>query len=95
MSTDDAADAQDHLPLDDMADPAGEPTDPAGHAFDSLWGSDFADADPLAANLFSAEIENVNASDWNLDSDLIWGGGDGDHAVDDGGGGSIGLDFPL
>ena len=43
------------------------------------WDDGLADpfADPAAANLFSAEIENVNASDWDVDTDLIWGDDDG------------------
>ncbi|WP_396657594.1 hypothetical protein [Microbacterium sp.] len=37
----------------------------------------------LGADMFSSEIANVDASDWDVDTDLIWGD-DGDPA-DDGG----------
>jgi hypothetical protein len=60
-----------------------------------VWGIDPPDAysDPTAANLFTAEIEHVDASDWDVDTALIWG-----DEIDDGGAGldgSMGLDFPL
>ena len=59
------------------------------------WGEDFADpfADPASTNLFSAEIENVNASDWDVDTNLIWGD-DGGDALEDGGE-TLGLDLPF
>ena len=87
MSSDDAASWQDHLPLDDV--PAADRC--VGRHDDAFgadpWGDDFADpfADPASANLFSAEIENVNASDWDVDTGRIWGD-DGERAtVEDGG----------
>ena len=93
MSSDDAASWQDALPLDDVPEqPAEVPTaDDASGA--NLWGDD-ADpfADPASVNLFSAEIENVNASDWDLDSSQIWGD-DGGDAVD--GGDILGVDLPF
>ena len=49
-------------------------------------------ADPASTNLFSAEIENVNASDWDVDTNLIWGD-DGGDAVE--GGEILGLDLPF
>ena len=73
-----------------------QPADPsAGDTFgEDPWSDDVTEAlaDPAGTNLFSAEIENVNASDWEIDTELIWGD-DGQAGVDDGG--SIGLDFPL
>jgi hypothetical protein len=91
----DAANAQGDLSFDGAAgQPASVPAVP-DDAFDTdPWGSDFADAaaDPWLANLFSDEIENVNASDWDVDTALIWGD-DGEHhaVVEDGGA----VDFPL
>jgi len=33
---------------------------------------DVVDDDPLA-NVFTEEIENVAASDWDIDADVLWG----------------------
>jgi hypothetical protein len=92
MSRDDAASWQ--HPLDDAPDQATDSSADAGGAFGGgVWGDGSGEAaDPTATNLFSAEIENVNASDWDIDADSIWGD-DGEADVDDGG--AIGLDFPL
>lgn len=38
--------------------------------------SDFAGAD------FFHEIENVSASDWDVDSDALWGAIGGDHVIE-------------
>ncbi|MET0829972.1 MAG: hypothetical protein ABWY26_10655 [Microbacterium sp.] len=95
MSSDDAASRQDHLPLDDVPE---QPTDASADTDDAFgvdpWGDDYTDpfADPASTNLFSAEIENVNASDWDIDTARIWGEDGEQGAVEDGG---IGLDFPL
>ena len=80
----------------DSARPDGEPEQPAGAAFDGdLWADEVADAlgDPVAANWFSAELENVNASDWEVGAELIWGDDEGDAAGDADAG--LGLDFPV
>ena len=92
MSRDDAASRQDHLPLDDVPEPSADADDALGA---DPWGMDFSDpfADAATTNLFSAEIENVNATDWDVDADSIWGDDVGSDAVDDGG--VTGLDFPL
>ena len=92
MSSDDSVSRQDHLPLDDVPEPSADADDAPGA---DAWNVDFADpfADPATANLFSAEIENVNATDWDVDADSIWGDDVGSDAVDDGG--VTGLDFPL
>ena len=93
MSRDDASGWQDHLPLDDApAQPAD--TDEVSGA--DPWGDDPGDpfADPGSANLFSAEIENVNASDWDIDTASIWGDEIGDTDID-GGGEALGLDLPF
>ena len=62
--------------------PDDSPADFDEDAFaDGQWdaGSDDPFADPAGANLFTAEIENVNASDWDdVDTDLIWGDDGGD-----------------
>ena len=91
MSRDDAASRQDDLPLDDVPEQSADADEAPGA---DAWSVDFADpfADPATTNLFSAEIENVNATDWDLDADSIWGD-DGGDAVDDGD--VSGLDFPL
>jgi hypothetical protein len=82
------------------SDETSRPDDPPGDldddAFDDgVWDADFAESliDPSAANLFTAEIENVNASDWDVDTALIWGDDGGDDAVD--GGETLGLDLPF
>ena len=90
MSNEDAASWQDHLPLDDVPE---QPADTADAFGVDPWGDDFTDpfADPASANLFSAEIENVNASDWDVDAARIWGDDGEQGVVEDSGG----LDFPL
>lgn len=81
------------------SDAASRPDElPAGsddEFFDGVWGDDSfePDADPAAANLFSAEIENVDASEWDVDTALIWGD-DGADAVG-GGTESMGFDLPI
>jgi hypothetical protein len=51
-------------------------------SWDAGSGDPFADL--AGANLFSAEIENVNASDWDdVDTALIWGDDSGDVGGDD------------
>jgi hypothetical protein len=44
-------------------------------------------------NMFTQEIENVDASDWNVDSDSLWGGEEPDTGVDIGDG-LFDTDFP-
>ena len=80
------------------SDPTSRPDGPAHFDEDPFadgpWdaGSDDSVTDPAGANLFTAEIENVNASDWDdLDTDLIWGDDGGDIA----GGDALGLDLPF
>ena len=85
-----------HQPDDDV--PA-QPADPSIDADDAFgqdpWGDDPFDvfADPSASNLFSAELENVDASAWDVDTELIWGDDGRGPAVDDDG--ATGLDFSL
>ena len=96
MSGDDAAGWQDDLPLDGAPEPAAASADTDDAFGADPWGDDPADpfADPGSANLFSAEIENVNASDWDIDTDLIWGD-DGGDAATDGGGDTLGFDLSF
>lgn len=91
MSIPDAAREQDDLPPDGVHQQPAE----TGAFGQDPWNVDFADAfaDPAGSNLFSAEIENVHASDWDLDMDGIWGEDGGHSAVDVDSVG--GLDFPL
>jgi hypothetical protein len=90
----DATSGQDHLPPDEVPAPTEPSADAAAYGADA-WGTDFGDAfaDPAGANFFSAEIENVNATDWDVDADSIWGDDGVSDAVDDGG--IAGLDFLL
>jgi hypothetical protein len=94
MSSDDTA-SRPQQPLDDVPE---QPSDSSGGTDDPFgmdpWNDGLSDAfaDPASSNLFSVEIENVNASDWDIDTEAIWGA-DGQQAADDGG--VIGLDFPL
>jgi hypothetical protein len=91
MSRDDEASWQDQRSHDGAPEQPADTSDEFGA---DPWGDAVADAfaDPDATNLFSAEIENVNASDWNLDAALIWGDDEQDPVVEDGG---IGLDFSM
>ena len=93
MTSDDPR-SQDDLPLDDMPElPGGPPVgSDVGASGEDAW-DELASGNPTALDLFSAEIENVDASDWDFDADLIWGDDGGDAAVD--GGGTAEPDFPL
>jgi hypothetical protein len=60
-------------------------------AFDgTFWGA-AVDVDPTGANIFTAEIENVDSSDWEVDPDVIWGDELG--TTPDVDGGTLGADF--
>ena len=73
--------------------PFGAPFD-GGAEDDVLTGDPWgADLDALSANWFSDEIENVSASDWDVDTDQIWGDDDTTDPADDAGG--AGIDFAL
>ncbi|MFD4420532.1 hypothetical protein ACFWN7_03380 [Agromyces sp. NPDC058484] len=99
MSSDEAPSWRDPVPMHDLPEQPTEQPDGTDEVLDAGWTDGLADAlsdptagDPTAANLFTAEIENVDASDWDVDTELIWGEDGGDAIVD---GGSLGLDFPL
>jgi hypothetical protein len=93
MSMDETASWQSPLSSDDFDDAIEPTTEPS--AGSGVWDAEFTDlTDPPAGNLFTAEIENVNASDWDVDATLIWGDDDGSGLADDTGGG-IAFDFPL
>ena len=81
-------------PLDSVgAPPAGvDAVTGAGGA--GAWGPDNdALAESAEPGMFSEEIEDIDASDWDVDVSGIWGD-DGDGAsLDDGG--VLGGDFPL
>ncbi|HCS59976.1 MAG TPA: hypothetical protein DIW46_01055 [Microbacterium sp.] len=52
------------------------------------------DIDISGANMFTEEIENINASDWNVDSDQLWGDGVAEETIDIGDG-FFDTDFPI
>ena len=90
MFSNDAANRQADLP-----EPPQSPSANGEQPFEAEpWSDDFADAlnDPAGTNLFSAEIENVNASDWDLEASSIWGD-EGELGAEDGD--ILGMDFPL
>ena len=62
---------------------AGSPADPDDDLDADVWDDDAEAGADLAPNLFSDEIENLDASDWDVDSALIWG--DQGDAADAGG----------
>ena len=75
------------------------PSDDLGGPGDSGFGDESWDesadpfADPLGVNMFTQEIENVDASDWDVDSDSLWGDVGADAGTDIGDG-SFDIDFP-
>jgi len=73
---------------DEPRDPAEEPDD-----FDDVDEVVWTDADPAGVNIFTAEIENVNSSDWEMDPDVIWGDDIGPSPDADGG--SLGPDVGV
>lgn len=52
---------------------AGSPTDPDDDLDADVWDDGAEVGADLAPNLFSDEIESLDASDWDADSALIWG----------------------
>jgi hypothetical protein len=78
------------LPLDDVTHPSSAPVPESDEESDEGWGHDFAD--PNETDWFSAEIEDVDASDWDLESAQIWGD-DPSGPIDEAG--PEGLDIPL
>ena len=86
----DEENGQSDLPLDDVSQPSSAPVPESDDGSDDGWGHDFADSDET--DWFSAEIENVDASDWDLESHEIWGD-DPAGSVDEAG--PEGLDIPL
>ena len=52
---------------------AGSPADPDDELDADVWDDDAEVGTDLAPNLFSDEIESLDASDWDVDSALIWG----------------------
>ena len=74
-----------------------EPGPSATPAYDDLPGV-WTASDPLAdltgMNMFTDEIDNIDASDWDVDSDSLWGSDDGTAAIDPGDG-LFDTDFPI
>ena len=61
-------------------------------AFDGdFWTDAAVDVNPTGTNIFTAEIENVNSSDWEVDPEAIWG--DDSVPIPDVDGGTLGEDF--
>ncbi len=56
-----------------------------------LDGADDSSFDAFGADVFTREIENVSASDWDVDTDLLWGEPE---ALDEPGADAIASDFP-
>ena len=56
--------------------------------------TDISDTDISGANMFTEEIENIDASDWDVDSDLLWAG-DGAETTIEIGDGVFDTDFPI
>ena len=84
------------VPFDGVPEQSADLPGGAGQAFDGdPWDAEVADAlgDAVSANWFSAEIENVNASDWEADAAQIWADDDGEGAGDADAG--LGMDFSL
>jgi len=80
------------------SDPTSRPDGPGDFDEDAFadgpWDAGSADpfTDPAGANLFTAEIENVNAADWDeVDAALLWGDDGGDAGGDD----PSALDLPF
>lgn len=73
------------------------PTGDSGFADEpsgDLWDEpDAAIADLTGMNMFVQEIENVETSDWDVDSDSLWGE-EGVITAADIGDGAIDLDLP-
>lgn len=65
----------------------------------SLFGEPSDDGDETnldisGANMFTEELENINTSDWDIDSGQLWGD-DGEDAAIDVGDGAVDSDFPT
>ena len=80
------------------SDPTSRPDGPPDFDEDAFadgpWDAESADlfTDMVGTNLFTAEIENVNAADWDeVDTALIWGDDGGDVDGDD----PSALDLPF
>lgn len=69
---------------------AGLAAEPPGELWDE---PDDAFADLSGMKMFTQEIENVEASDWDVDSDSLWGE-EGVSTVADVGDGAFDSDFP-
>jgi hypothetical protein len=82
---------RDDLPLDDEQQASLEAT--GGGADGGFWGGDAGNPFADTTDWFSAELENVSASDWDIDTAQLWGdGSDPVRAEEDG---ESGLDFSL
>jgi hypothetical protein len=81
---------QDDLPLDGEPQASSEAT--GGGADGGFWGGDVGDPFADTTDWFSAELENVSASDWDIDTAQLWGDSDPARADE---GGESGLDFSL
>ncbi len=82
---------RDDAPLDDEQQASPEAT--GGGADGGFWGSDAGDPFADTTDWFSAELENVSASDWDIDTAQLWGDDIDPGRVEEGG--ESGLDFSL
>ncbi|KDA06662.1 hypothetical protein DC31_08045 [Microbacterium sp. CH12i] len=77
----------------DALEPSG--ISPADGDAPELSDDDLDDTfDFTGADMFTQEIENVNASDWDVDNDLLWGDGGAADAIDIGDT-AFDSDFPI
>jgi len=92
MSNPDDPNSADDTPVDaSVIDVDAEGADEYDHYVDESF-DEIADGYRLM-NTFNEEIENVSASDWDLDADALWGGADEtpDYGPDPG----SAFDFPI
>lgn len=87
----DAVDRHEGAEYSSDATGVGTPAAAETAAQADVWETD-ADTDPIAS-MFSDEIEDIDASDWDVDASRIWGDDEDATGIDDGG--VLGLDFPL
>ncbi|MGP6170837.1 hypothetical protein ACTU6U_01515 [Microbacterium sp. A196] len=69
-----------------------DPIDETGSDGAAWNNSDAAFSDPTGMKMFAEEIDNVDVSDWDVDSDSLWGD-EGTNPIADIGDGTFDIDF--